>query len=152
MARILLIEDNGGYASTLKENLKKQGYEVKEAYSYNSAIGLWRKYSGVFDCIILDLNIDPDGLEKNQKEEYSPVHGILVLVKICDGKMPNESEESKKIWGKTIIHSAYTSNLELKLVKFAPYMSLTRIPKQEDSISDVIEKVNEIIINNSNNG
>jgi len=150
MAQILLVEDDGSYASELKEALRE--HIVIRAYSYNSAIGLMRKYNREFDCIILDLNIDPNGLSENQKEEYSPVHGILVLDKICEGKLPEESDDSKRIWEKTIIHSGYTSNFDFELEKFASYKSLTLIPKGGASIFDVINKVNEIIKKNVKNG
>jgi len=149
MARILLIEDDGYYASVLREALKE--HEVICAYSYNSAIGLWREYKGNFDCIVLDLMIDPDGLDRNQIDEFYPVHGILVLEKICEGKMPDESEEAKIMYDKTIIHSGYTKELE-KFSKFSKYNSLKIIPKERTGISIVIAKANEIIKNCVGNG
>ena len=145
MARILLIEDQPSSVSPLKAEWEKDGYEVVPAYSYNSAIGLWREYQGDFSCIVLDLNIDPDGLSEIQIDEYSPVHGILVLDKICKGKKP---DEIKKIWDKTIIHSGYTEELK----KFSKYESLIPIPKGGPSLSQVKARKNEIIKSNENNG
>jgi len=148
MAQILLIEDQPSSLMSLIADLEREGYEVIRAYSYNSAIGLWREYNGYFDCIVLDLNIDPDGLNADQIDEYSPVHGILVLDKICKGKMQGKSKDPQKIWDKTIIHSGYTKELK----KFTKYESLKKIPKGGTSISEVFAKVKEIIINNVDNG
>ena len=147
MPKILLIEDEPSSVTSLIAELKREGYEVIPAYSYNSAIGLWREYKGDFDCIVLDLKIDPDGLNENQIDEYSPVHGILVLDKICKGKIPDKSEEATKIWNKTIIHSGYTKELK----KYSKYESLKKISKGGASISEVFAKVKEIINHNANN-
>jgi DNA-binding response OmpR family regulator len=53
MSRILLIEDNRGYATMLASNLEREGYEVVVAAT--GADGLDRARTGRPDLIILDL-------------------------------------------------------------------------------------------------
>src|SRR3954469_8659816 len=53
MTRLLLIEDNKGFAETLKGNLEVEGYEVDLAATGTD--GLDRAKGGHYDLIILDL-------------------------------------------------------------------------------------------------
>ena len=142
MGKILLIEDDGTLTKDLKEQLNTLGYEVKNAYSYSSAIGLWKKYEGQFDCIILDLNINPNGLDEINTSKYFPIHGILVLKDICKGKT---QEESKQIWDKTIVYSGYVDVLRKKKSDFKNYDYLKLIPKSGVSIPELLAKVKQIV-------
>lgn len=141
MEKILLIEDDGVLTRDLIEELETQGYEVVSAYSYVSAIGLWEKYKGQFDCIILDLNINPNGLDVYNVNRYFPIQGILILNEICKEK---NDEEAKKIWSKTIVYSGYIDILRGKGSEFLYYDSLKLISKRGTSISKLLQKVNEI--------
>lgn len=61
--RILFIEDNLNLAKFTALNLKKQGFAVDKAYSGREALTLLED-SGVYDVIILDLNLpDVDGIK-----------------------------------------------------------------------------------------
>ena len=53
MSRILLVEDNRGFAETLKGNLEIEGYEVDLALT--GTLGLDRAKAERYDLIILDL-------------------------------------------------------------------------------------------------
>ena len=53
MSRILLIEDNRGYAATLRTNFEREGYEV--AIAATGTDGLRDAKAGGHDLIILDL-------------------------------------------------------------------------------------------------
>jgi CheY-like chemotaxis protein len=142
MGRILLVEDNGGLAIDLSENLKMFGHEIKCAYSYASAIEFWDKYEGEFDCIILDLSIYPNGLETKITAKYFPIQGIAILDYICK----NESEEkTKQIWNKTIIYSGYIDALREKRHNFKHFDSLKLIPKTGPSIYKVLDSVEQIL-------
>jgi len=101
-----LIEDDGDLAVEIKEKLNDDGnYDIKKATTYNAAIGMWKDYNECFDCIILDLNIDPEGLETEVQKDYFSVPGILVLKNFGKNKDGTEKslEEQKAIWEKTIV-------------------------------------------------
>ena len=68
--RILIIEDNGETSFDLKERLKAESFEVIKAYSHASAMGMWKRYNGAFDCVVLDLNIASDGLTPQENNKY----------------------------------------------------------------------------------
>jgi len=148
MGKILLIEDEGAIKEHLREKLRHKRHEVTLANSCTSAVSCWIKNDGDFDCIILDLNINPSGLTNEETDEYFPVHGILVLDKISDVNIPRWKGKTKKekedeIWKKTIVYSGYIDRLKEKN-KVRNYNDLIRIPKGEDtSISDLMEVVND---------
>jgi hypothetical protein len=143
MGMILLIEDNGATARDTVDVLNGLEYEIKCAYSYSSAIKTWGKYNGIFDCIILDLHIDPSGLDP-KRNHYYPLVGMAFLDDICDGKT---EEEKKNIWEKTIIFSGYINILEDKAHEFGwPLSQLKLIPKDTFGISSLLKTINQIII------
>lgn len=142
MERILLIEDDGELAETISEKL--YNYSIEEVYSYATAIDAWEEHKGDFKCIILDLEIPPDGLEdETLKNEYHGIHGILVLEAFCEGKT---KEEKEAIWAKTVVYSAYTEELQGKKIMKNPPGVPKSIPKQAaNSISKLVNTVKEII-------
>ena len=149
MTKILLIEDDGAIARDILDSveLSSPKYEIKDAYSYSSAVGCWKEYSGDFDCIVLDLNINPNGLSDNLFEKYFPTHGISILLEICKTKIgdsiPTE-DEVKKIWAKTIAYSGYIDNLREKKNEFPYFTSLTLIPKTGMSMNELIKQIENI--------
>ena len=82
MKTILLVEDNGNTVNGIRTGLENQGYETKRADSYLSAIGLWEKYKDRIKCIILDLNISPEGLSDEAASQYFLLSGIPFLTEI----------------------------------------------------------------------
>ena len=85
MKRILLIEDSGDVSYDIKNDLNNCNCEIKFADSYLSAKGMWRRYNGEFDCIILDLNINPEGLTPEESSKFFPTIGLTFLINInCD--------------------------------------------------------------------
>lgn len=144
MGKILLIEDDGAMRELVKEKLCNYGHDVEMANSCTSAMSRWIDNNGAFDCIILDLNLNPKGLDSKDVNYYFPVHGILVLNKICEEK---SSEEVEKIWGKTFIFSGFNDYLFKKREEFEHYSKLKFHRKErETSISDLVVKVNNFII------
>ena len=142
MKKILLIEDDGAITRDLIKEFKSHGHEVKFAYSYVSAIDRWKDYKGGFDCIILDLNISPDGVDDENFNKYFPIIGILFLNNICEGKAPEEMEQ---IWRKTIVYSGYVDKLREKKNDFPYYNLLTLLPKKGTNFFELLTKVNEIV-------
>ena len=149
MGRILIIEDDGAIANKLLEKLSKKRHNVKCAYSYASAVGLWNeaeKKGEKFDCIIFDLNICPNGLEDAEIDNYFPIHGILFLMRICKEKTP---EEVKDIWNSTIVFSAYIDRLRDRKDEFEHFVLLKLVSKQENvALSNLLNIVNEKLTNN----
>ena len=151
MGKILLIEDEGTIKENMREKLRNKKHEVKHANDCASAIGLWRKYNGDFDCIILDLNINPTGFEPDEVDKYFPIHGILVLNKISDEEILGQEgkaqeEKEGEIWEKTIVYSAYIDRLTDKKREFRNFKKLKLIRKEKDtSISDLIETVTDFL-------
>ena len=82
MKRVLLIEDNGDLSYDIKNELAECGYEIKQADSYLSACGMWDRYDGKFDCTLLDLNINPEGLSPEENSSYFPLIGLPFMLQI----------------------------------------------------------------------
>jgi len=104
---ILLLEDNGTIFSFLEEELRKLGHKVELATGIARAIDLMSdKFDNEFDCLIMDLNINPIGLDDEdlEKSEYYGIWGWIWLKKFV---FPNDEQWKKK----TIIYSQYTQIL-----------------------------------------
>lgn len=105
------------------------------------------------------MNVDPHGLESKLVNDFFPIHGILILNKICEeaihpedsnwdgwgGKTPEEKMD--EIWGKTIIYSAYTKTLDDRQVEFPKFDNLVRCisKEKETSVSDLMDAVTDFI-------
>ena len=70
---ILLFEDRGSVFKPLKDALETMGHKILDAYNIYEA----NEYldQGHIDCIILDLNMSPDGLSDEEKKQTED--GIL---------------------------------------------------------------------------
>lgn len=144
MEKILLIEDNGALVRDLTNGIKQLKPEIviERAYSYISAIEKYI-YKGDFACIILDLNIDPDGLEVEKVNQYCPLYGMAFLDKICNGK---ESEEVKLILDKTIIYSGYIDELKNRQIEFNWDLNLLElVPKNTRSINKLLTIIKKLL-------
>ena len=147
MKKILLIEDDGYLAAEIIGKLNN--YDIKKATSYNAAIGMWIDYSEDFECIILDLNIDPEGLESKEREDYFSVPAILILLEFGKNKdgTAKSLEEQKAIWEKTVVFSDFIKNLPKEGFLKNPPGTLTYISKGDHitSVNELVKKVNEIV-------
>ena len=142
MSKILLIEDNGSLSNALEEKLSDLGYLVDIAYSHISALDCWEENNGQYDCIILDLQINPDGLTVLEISKYTPLFGLAFLNYICN----NNPEISKKI----IIFSGFIDALKhyIRYNNSSPVNNITKISKQStQSIREVINEVKKVIHN-----
>ena len=80
--KILVIEDETKVAEVLKRGLTEEGYEVDQAF--DGDIGLRMALSGVYDLILLDVNLPfRNGLEVckalREKDEVTPVLMLTAL-------------------------------------------------------------------------
>lgn len=143
MKKILIIEDNGSLFSEIESLLINNGYSIFYAYSYISALDRWQEENGSFDCIILDLQINPLGLSDEENNEYTPLFGMAFLDHIFQEKSLSEISKLRK---KIIIFSGFTSELYSRGRINSKWRldDLTVISKKSTSILDLINKINII--------
>lgn len=77
-SKVLIVEDDGIIYETIRNELDSD-FETTQASSYAAAIGRWEREKESFDCIVLDLLINPLGLELKEIDEYTPLFGMAVL-------------------------------------------------------------------------
>lgn len=137
MKRVLIVEDNGLIYNAIKEDLGDD-FETIRASNYAAAKGRWKRENEAFDCIVLDLHINPLGLDLKETDKYDPLYGMAVL----DAFREEKSEEEKmKIDKKTIIYSGYSEflrnmNFDIKNIEI--------IAKSGESIQKVIKQIKSI--------
>lgn len=137
MKRILLIEDNGDLSNDIEEALQDLGFEIKHAGSYLSAKGMWKKYKGEFNAILLDLNINPEGLEPKRNSDYFPINSLPFMLDI--GWDSNMSEKVK-----VIVYSGYVDDFKKVCAKFnIPNSSMTIFDKSGTNLSKLINFIKE---------
>ncbi len=134
---IFIVEDDGVIQNDIENLLKEEGKSTKCAYSYLSAIGLWNRYKSQIECIILDLNINPNGIEPQINSELFPVNALSFLKKI---EWPNNTDIP------VIVYSGYTAHLQSKCEEYnIPYNKLIVIRKNGDNFRILIKTVCESI-------
>lgn len=135
MKRILLIEDSGDLSYDIKNELQSCGYEIKQADSFLSALGMWQRYEGKFDCILLDLNINPEGLSPVESSYFFPIIGLPFMQKIGWNK-----DFDKKI--KVIIYSGYINEFkEICLKNNISYSEMVLFEKSGTNFVKLIEYI-----------
>lgn len=142
--RILIVEDEGAIIEHLKARFKNE-FEFVEAYSYLSAIGNWNKYQGIFDCIIIDLQISLEGLEEDERSDnYYPLIGLAFIEDICKKFDP---EGKMNLLKKMIIFSGFINNLKNGDYKKKDWIldNIQCIAKDSDSIQILVDKIKEIV-------
>jgi len=145
MGKILLIEDNGVLADDISKKLKNHDIEI--AYSYLTATAAWEEKNGDYDCIILDLEIETDGIDLEKLNKYHRVQGILLLDEFGKQLLNQDKAPDKKVlWEKTVVYSAFIDELKDKeIMKNAPG-NFTPIHKRWDnSLSKLVKAVEEVI-------
>lgn len=137
--KLILIEDNGIIVDVLKELLTD--YEVISAYSYSSALDKINEnpdYAG----IVIDMQINPNGLEPSENGIYTPLFGMAVINYILNNHSQTNVNEIKN---KIIIYSGYTKDLKQKArngdAKYWDIKGLTMVEKTVKSIPDLIKKI-----------
>jgi CheY-like chemotaxis protein len=66
---ILIVEDSHFLYPALEEMLRNRGHQATAAKNLYQAKEYWSKYKDSIDCLIVDLNMSPDGLTEQEKEE-----------------------------------------------------------------------------------
>ena len=134
---ILLLEDNGTVFSFLMEELENLGHKIELATKVSRAIDLMDddEFDIKFDCIIVDLNINPSGLDADyfNKSEYDRIWGWVWLENFV---FPKDEEWKKR----TIIYSGYTQILYSKVDK-KDYESIYIVEKNNaiDNDSNLVD-------------
>lgn len=137
MKKVLVVEDDGVMYNTIKNELDSN-YTTIRVSSYAAAKGRWKRENELFDCIVLDLHINPLGLDLKEIDRYAPLYGMAVLDAFTEGK--NEDEKAQ-IREKTIIYSGYTGELRYKGFDVK---HLRIIAKEGNSIAEAINQIKGI--------
>lgn len=135
--KVLIVEDNGIIYETIKNELNSD-FETVRVSNYAAAIGRWKREGESFNCIVLDLLINPLGLELKEIDEYTPLFGMAVLDAFTKEK---SKEEVLQIRRKTIIYSGYIR--ELRDRNFDT-KNLEIIAKEGNSITELIKRIKAI--------
>lgn len=96
MERILIVDDQDGIRTLLKEVLRKEGYEVLEANNGEKAIQLLE--TEAIDLLLLDMKMpDKDGIDilLERKRRKLSEHTIVILITAYEEV--GEVEEAKKL-------------------------------------------------------
>jgi hypothetical protein len=133
---ILFLEDRGSVSFYLMERLEELNHEIFEAYSINDAKSYWEKED--INCLIVDLNISPEGLTNEEKEETK--HGLLTGWIWLNNYVFNVNPEIRK---NTIIYSDYLQSLREYVKSTQQLRQLKLIPKRGSTspTKEVVEAI-----------
>lgn len=137
--KILIVEDNGILYQDIKKELVSD-YEVYQATSYITALGYWERENRAFDCIVLDLQINPIGLDCVENDKYTPYIGYAVLEAFAQNM---NSEEETLLRKKIIIYSGYAQGFINDNRKFN-VNHLEILHKRGNSIKDLIRTIKKV--------
>lgn len=137
MKKVLFVEDDGIVYDEIKKELENN-FDLVRVSSYAAATGRWEREGETFDCIVLDLQINPLGLNLIDNDKYAPLFGMAVLDAFTEGKSKEEKENIRK---KTIIYSGYTGELTYKGFDVK---NIEVIAKAGNSITDVVHCIKNI--------
>lgn len=137
MKKVLFVEDDGLIYNEIRGELGS-GFETVRVSSYASAKGRWEREKGMFDCMVLDLQINPLGLEITEIDKYAPLFGMAVLDAVTKEKSIEEITQIRK---KIVIYSGYVRelyymNFEVKNIKI--------VAKEGNSIKEIAKCIKTI--------
>jgi DNA-binding response OmpR family regulator len=91
--KVLLVDDEIEFVSTLAERLHMRGIEAEDVTSGHEAIE--RVKETQYDVVVLDLKmVGLDGLETMKKiHEMRPQTGVIILTGHCDEEQLNKGKE-----------------------------------------------------------
>jgi hypothetical protein len=139
--KILMLEDRGSVSYYMEKALKKNGHAVFSTSTISEAQDFLEDEDQI-DCIIVDLNMSPEGLEGNEIEKTD--YGLLTgWVWLTERIFKNKKYEGIK--GSTIIYSDYVDFLKLN-VQEDLLKGIHLIPKSGNLIgaNEVLDCVKEI--------
>ena len=123
---------------TIEEKLKANGWKCDRAKTVAAAMDLFA--DNEYDCIIIDLSVDPLGLTPDEINDYHPYFGWAWVHKYLQA-------EGSDVLAKSIVFSQYVKDLknskwasEIKRLKIEP------IPKgKDDSLEQLMARVKKIV-------
>jgi CheY-like chemotaxis protein len=138
---ILIIEDRGSVKVYLVEELQDAGHTVLDAYNANDAQSYWNeRATRPIHCIILDLNMPPDGLseEGRRRSELGLLSGWVWL---SERVLRDHPDMRRRV----IILSDYLEDFR-KLVHNDEYAGIRLVAKRGavSPIEQVIQHLDEI--------
>lgn len=101
---ILVFENRGSVVKYLREALGKLGHDVFHAFSVYDAQSFWKDER--IDCLLVDLNIDPEGLEDDEIKET--LGGLLTGWIWLREHVYKKDDAMKR---RTIIYTEYSESL-----------------------------------------
>ena len=146
MKRILLIEDNGNLSYDINEKLRNYGYEIKQADSVLSARGMWKRYNGDFNCIILDLNVNPEGLSPNDSSKYFPCCSIPFMLEIGWGAKEDSDKPKFNPNIKVVVYSGYVNELKGICSQYnIPFSDMVVFEKRGTNFVELVRYIKESV-------
>ncbi len=89
MKRVLFVEDDGLIYETIKNKLIGN-FDTCRVSTFAAAKGRWKRENENYDCIVLDLQINPLGISPKDDDKYAPLYGMAVLDAFSEGKSEEE--------------------------------------------------------------
>lgn len=135
---ILILEDSGWIAYNMEELLTQKGHNMFNAGTIDEAQDFWKHEQ--IDCIISDLNMDPEGLSSTELEKTQ--NGLLTGWIWLNSRVFSSKPSMRE---KTVIYSAYAN--ALKSIVVEELLSSIRIVAKSsvaNSVRTVLEHVYEI--------
>jgi len=139
MSKILLVEDNYDVTEAIKELFEEKGWDYDRVNKVVDAMDLYKEE--YYDCIIIDLVIDPLGLTDDEINDFYPYFGWAWL----RNHLLQDKGTALYIKQKTIIFSEYVSGLRAS--KWKGELSELNIIKKSDDLNldSLSNKINDII-------
>lgn len=111
MKKILVLEDNYYSAESIREILDGLSYDSDFASNVAAARDCWEENKGAYDCIVLDMMVNPLGLTPEEVDAYPGFFGWAWLRNYV--LAPNQENE-KEIKSKTIVYSKFADDFSAK--------------------------------------
>ena len=142
MSKILLVEDNYDVTEAIKELCEEKGWEYDRVNKVVDAMDLYEEE--YYDCIIIDLVIDPLGLTDEEINKFYPYFGWAWMKNYLLNN--NRKETPGLIKKKTIIFSEYVSGL-IDSKTWKGELSGLNILKKSDALNleNLYMRINDII-------
>jgi CheY-like chemotaxis protein len=135
---VLIVEDRGAVAYPLKDELESAGYGVLLAPNISRARHYWQNRK--IDCLIVDLNMDPEGLDPSQIVET--MGGVLTGWVWLRDDVYSVCESMRE---RTVILSGYLEDLR-SAVEPTDLAGIRLVPKRSHDLvqQDIMGLVSEI--------
>ena len=110
---VLVVEDEGRIFDMIKDEFIGMDYNIVRARNVSQAKGEYIKFGEkYFDCYVVDLQIDPLGLNEDEAIEFIKFEGYAWIKQYV---LKNLSEDEKEVFKKkTIICTKYKKEFEEK--------------------------------------